>query len=178
MKAIRVREFGPPAVMKLEDVPDPKPGPKQIVVAVKAAGSIPWIPTSAREHMRKSPRLPYTPGFDAAGIVESVGSRGSSIQAGRSRLHQSQHQRRLRREDSLRRGVRLPAAGSIELRAGRRCVGSLRNGALCAFRSRESSARGNVCSFTVPVAASAAQPCRWLAPWECGLSEPPARTKV
>ena len=38
MKAIRVREFGPPEVMRLEDLPDLKAGPGQIVVRIEAAG--------------------------------------------------------------------------------------------------------------------------------------------
>ena len=38
MKAIRVHEFGGPQVMKLEDVPDPKVGPGQVLVRVHAAG--------------------------------------------------------------------------------------------------------------------------------------------
>ena len=32
MKAIRVHHFGGPEVLKLEEVPDPKPGPGQVVV--------------------------------------------------------------------------------------------------------------------------------------------------
>jgi len=73
MKAIRVHEFGPPAVMKLEDVADPKPGSHQIVVAVKAAGVNPVDTYIRAGTYAKKPALPYTPGFDAAGIVESVG---------------------------------------------------------------------------------------------------------
>ncbi len=38
MKAIRVREFGMPEVMKLEEVPDLLPGAGQVVVRVRAAG--------------------------------------------------------------------------------------------------------------------------------------------
>ena len=73
MKAIRVHEFGPPAVMKLEDVPDPQPGARQLVVAVKAAGINPVDTYIRAGTYAKKPALPYTPGFDAAGIVESVG---------------------------------------------------------------------------------------------------------
>jgi NADPH2:quinone reductase len=37
MKAIQVHEFGGPEVLKLEDVPDPTPGPGQVVVQIHAA---------------------------------------------------------------------------------------------------------------------------------------------
>lgn len=74
MKAIRVHEFGPPAVMKLEDVPEPQAGPNQVVVAVKAAGINPVDTYIRAGTYAKKPALPYTPGFDAAGIVDSVGA--------------------------------------------------------------------------------------------------------
>ncbi len=38
MKAIRIYEFGPPEVMKLEEVPDLKPGLGQVAVRMHAAG--------------------------------------------------------------------------------------------------------------------------------------------
>lgn len=74
MKAIRVHEFGGPGNMRIEEIADPKPGPQQLVIAVKAAGVNP-IDTYIRSgtYAKKKPALPYTPGFDAAGIVESVG---------------------------------------------------------------------------------------------------------
>ncbi len=73
MKAIRVYEPGGPEVMRLEDVPDLKPGPGQVVVRVKAIGVNPvdtYIRSGAHAY---KPTFPYTPGMDAAGIIESVG---------------------------------------------------------------------------------------------------------
>jgi NADPH2:quinone reductase len=73
MKTIRVHEFDGPSVMRLEDVPDPTPGPSHAVVRVHFAGVNPidaYIHGGG--HARK-PALPYTPGFDGAGEIESVG---------------------------------------------------------------------------------------------------------
>jgi len=82
MKAIRVHEFGPPGVMKIEDLPDPRPGAHQIVVAVKAAGVNPVDTYIRAGTYAKKPALPYTPGFDAAGIVDSVGQDVQRFRAG------------------------------------------------------------------------------------------------
>lgn len=73
MKAIRVHEVGGPAVMRLEEVPNLSPGPQQVVVDIHAVGVNPvdaYI--RAGTYPRKLP-LPYTPGTDGAGTVESVG---------------------------------------------------------------------------------------------------------
>jgi len=74
MRAIIVREFGGPDVMTLETVPDPVAAAGQVVVRLKAAGVNPvdtYIRTGT--HAVK-PALPYTPGTDGAGEVESVGA--------------------------------------------------------------------------------------------------------
>jgi NADPH2:quinone reductase len=73
MKAIRIHEFGGPEVLKLEDVPEPQPAGGQVVVRVRAAGVNP-VDTYIRSgaHAIKPP-LPYTPGLDAAGVVEALG---------------------------------------------------------------------------------------------------------
>jgi NADPH2:quinone reductase len=74
MKAIRVPRFGEPSVMKLEVVPDKSAGAGQVLVDVKAAGVNP-VDTYIRSGQYASlPPLPYTPGADAAGIVNAVGS--------------------------------------------------------------------------------------------------------
>jgi NADPH2:quinone reductase len=83
MKAIRVHEYGGPDKMRLEEVADPSPGPRQLLITVKAAGINP-IDTYIRSgtYARKKPPLPYTPGFDAAGTVESVGKEVRRFKAG------------------------------------------------------------------------------------------------
>jgi NADPH:quinone reductase len=82
MKAIRVREFGPPAVMKIEEISDLQPGPRQVVVDIKAAGVNPVDTYIRAGTYAKKPALPYTPGFDAAGVVESAGPEVHGFKAG------------------------------------------------------------------------------------------------
>lgn len=82
MKAIVVREWGPPEVMTLEEVPIPSPGPGQVLVGVKAVGVNP-VETYVRAgtYVRK-PALPYTPGSDLAGVVDGVGANVTSVRRG------------------------------------------------------------------------------------------------
>jgi NADPH2:quinone reductase len=82
MKAIRVHEFGGPEVMKLEDVPDLKAGPGQVVVNVKAAGVNPVDTYIRSGSYALKPPLPYTPGMDAAGTVAAVGAGVESVAVG------------------------------------------------------------------------------------------------
>ena len=82
MKAIVVRQFGGPEVLRLEELPDPIPGPSDIVVRTRAVGVNPvdtYIRTGG--HAVKPP-LPYVPGSDAAGEIESVGSDVKQFAAG------------------------------------------------------------------------------------------------
>ena len=73
MKAIRVHQFGGPEVLRLEEVPDPKPAAGQVVVRVKAVGVNP-VETYVRSGgYAAKPALPYAPGSDCAGVVEAVG---------------------------------------------------------------------------------------------------------
>jgi NADPH:quinone reductase len=84
MKAIRVHQFGGPEVMQLEDVPDLAAGPGQVVVRVNAIGVNP-VDTYVRDGLHAvKPALPYTPGADAAGVVESIGEGVTRVSAGAS----------------------------------------------------------------------------------------------
>jgi NADPH2:quinone reductase len=67
MKAILVREFGSPDVLKLEEVPTPRPAAGEVLVRIHAAGVNPYDTyMRAGTYARKLP-LPYTPGSDGAG---------------------------------------------------------------------------------------------------------------
>jgi NADPH:quinone reductase len=81
MKAIRIHTFGEPEVMQLEDVPDPQPGPDQVVVRVHAVGVNP-VETYIRSGIYPKPPTPYTPGNDGAGVVEAVGPDVGQISLG------------------------------------------------------------------------------------------------
>jgi len=82
MKHIRVRELGAPEVMRLEEGQEPTAGPGQVVVRVKAAGVNP-VDTYVRGGLfGYKPELPYTPGADAAGVVESVGAGVTHVAVG------------------------------------------------------------------------------------------------
>ncbi len=82
MKAIAIREHGGPEVVKVEDLPDPRPGPGEVVVAVRAA---------ALNHLdiwvRKGwPGLklafPHVLGSDVSGVVEAAGPGVDGVKAG------------------------------------------------------------------------------------------------
>ena len=73
MKAIRVHQFGGPEVLKLEEVPTPKPATGQVLVRIHAAGVNPYETYMRAGTYALKPPLPYTPGSDAAGVVEAVG---------------------------------------------------------------------------------------------------------
>ncbi len=82
MKAIRVHQFAGPEVMRIEDVPDPKPGPGQVVVRIHAAGVNPADTYIRAGTYARKPTLPYTPGMDGAGVVEAVGAGVSHVKVG------------------------------------------------------------------------------------------------
>jgi NADPH:quinone reductase len=82
MKAIQVHEFGGPEVLKVGEVPTPKPEAGQVLVRVHAAGVNPYDTYMRAGTYAIKPPLPYTPGSDAAGVVEAVGSGVKKVKAG------------------------------------------------------------------------------------------------
>lgn len=72
MKAIVIRQFGDPDVLKLEDVPTPAVEPGTALIRLHAVGVNP-VDTYTRAGKSAPIPLPFTPGFDGAGVVEAVG---------------------------------------------------------------------------------------------------------
>jgi NADPH2:quinone reductase len=74
MQAILARAFGGPEVLTLENVPDPSAGSGQVRVKVHAIGVNPYDTYMRGGGYAINPGLPYTPGADAAGVIDQVGA--------------------------------------------------------------------------------------------------------
>ena len=73
MKALLSEEPGGPETLKLGDIPDPKPGPGELLVRIRAAAiNYPDVLIIEDKYQFKPPR-PFAPGGEIAGQVEAVG---------------------------------------------------------------------------------------------------------
>ncbi|MDH3659263.1 MAG: quinone oxidoreductase [Alphaproteobacteria bacterium] len=70
--AIRIHETGGAEVLRYEDVDVGEPGPGQIKLKQTAIG-LNYIDVYFRTGLYPAPSLPFTPGLEAAGVVEAVG---------------------------------------------------------------------------------------------------------
>src|SRR5271169_5660989 len=80
MKAIRIYQNGDANVLQLEDIPKAKPQAGQALVRLKAAG-VNFIDIYMRAGHYPTD-LPYTPGFEGAGIVEEIGEGVTEVKPG------------------------------------------------------------------------------------------------
>jgi NADPH:quinone reductase-like Zn-dependent oxidoreductase len=71
MKAVRIHEDGGPEVLRYEDAPDPAPGPREVLVRLRAA-SLNRLDVWVRKGLPSVPK-PRTLGADGAGTVEALG---------------------------------------------------------------------------------------------------------
>jgi NADPH:quinone reductase len=76
MKAAVFHEYGPPDVLKYEDVPDPQPRPGEVRIKVHAATVNRVLDVGWRngEEMQREAVLPCIPGVDCAGVIDAVGA--------------------------------------------------------------------------------------------------------
>jgi NADPH:quinone reductase-like Zn-dependent oxidoreductase len=80
LKAVRFSQFGGPEVLEIVDLPDPRPGPGQVRIAVRAAGVNPsdWKKRTGL----MGGELPQTLGHEAAGVVDELGAGVADVAAG------------------------------------------------------------------------------------------------
>ncbi|MDP8942871.1 MAG: medium chain dehydrogenase/reductase family protein [Actinomycetota bacterium] len=73
MRALVITRHGPPEVLRVQELPDPVPGPGEVRIAVRAAG-VNFADVLARMGLYPdAPRPPTVVGYEVAGEVESVG---------------------------------------------------------------------------------------------------------
>ncbi len=82
MKAIQITAYGGPEVMRLVDIDTPVVGPGQVRVGIRAIGVNPVDTYMRAGQQGYTPSLPFTPGLDAAGVVEAVGEGVETVAAG------------------------------------------------------------------------------------------------
>jgi NADPH2:quinone reductase len=84
MKAAAVDRFGPPSALAAHELPVPKPGPDEVLIAIDTAGIGSWD-ASIRDGSWRKPgraRFPLVPGVDGAGIVVAKGARVRRVRVG------------------------------------------------------------------------------------------------
>ena len=84
MRAAAVSRFGPPSLLKLQQLPVPEPGPDEVLLAIATAGVGIWDGAIRRGEWRRPgrPKFPLIPGVDGAGIVVAKGSRVRRFRVG------------------------------------------------------------------------------------------------
>jgi NADPH:quinone reductase len=82
MQAIQCLRLGPPEALELVTLPDPVPGPGEVVIEVHAAPlNFPDVLIIQGQYQMR-PELPFTPGAEVAGIVTAVGEGVRHLQVG------------------------------------------------------------------------------------------------
>jgi NADPH2:quinone reductase len=82
MRAVVCSEFAPIDQLRIEDRPDPTPGPGKVVVAVRAAGVNYVDGLFVQGKYQIKPPLPFTPGGEVAGDVVAIGDGVEAVSVG------------------------------------------------------------------------------------------------
>jgi NADPH2:quinone reductase len=81
MEAIQIREFGGPEVLKLENVKIDEPGIGEAKIKIKAAG-VNFVDVYIRRGTYSFGKPPFIPGWEASGIVDSIGAGVTNVKPG------------------------------------------------------------------------------------------------
>ncbi|MEI2386809.1 NADPH:quinone oxidoreductase family protein [Breoghania sp. JC706] len=82
MKAVLCKAYGPPDTLVVENLPDPEPGPGEVLIDVKAAALNFFDTLIIEDRYQVRPEMPFSPGAELAGIVLSVGDGVTRVKAG------------------------------------------------------------------------------------------------
>ena len=82
MKALICEAYGPIDTLVVKDIPSPVPGPKQLLIEVKAAAVNFPDALMVQGLYQVKPPLPFTPGAEIAGVVKTVGAEVKHYKAG------------------------------------------------------------------------------------------------
>ncbi len=93
MKAIRFSRYGGPDVLELVELPDPQPGPDEVLIDIEAATAIPgdWKLRAGLLQAHFKVTLPKIPGRDGAGTVRKVGANVRYARPGDAVCFATQH---------------------------------------------------------------------------------------
>ncbi len=95
MLAARIHEYGPPEVLRLEDVEKPVPRPRDVVVRVcaSAVNPVDWKVRSGGQRTVMRYHLPWILGLDVSGVVEAVGNKVTRFKVGDAVFSSPTHRR-------------------------------------------------------------------------------------
>ncbi|MCA9609375.1 MAG: zinc-binding dehydrogenase, partial [Myxococcales bacterium] len=84
MRAARIHAYGAPDVLQVDEVPDPEPGPRDLLVEVHASSINPvdYKIRSGGQRALIHYRLPWILGLDFSGVVRKVGAKVTRFQVG------------------------------------------------------------------------------------------------
>ena len=82
MRALICRKYGPPGTLSVEEVPALRAGAGELVVSVRAAGvNFPDVLMILNKYQHR-PELPFSPGYEIAGVVKEVGTGVAGVNPG------------------------------------------------------------------------------------------------
>lgn len=82
MKAVLCHAHGPASTLAFEEIADPTAGPGEVVVAMRACALNFFDTLIIRDRYQFKPALPFSPGGEIAGVVESIGAGVTRVKPG------------------------------------------------------------------------------------------------